>query len=87
MKYWKTFLALILMFLAIIYNWNWFWMFFLILGFLNIMKTGTIHFVEEVSRKETPKLYWIMIAIWALLIFYSVYDYLINNPDNLSFLM
>lgn len=85
-RYWKTFLALILMFLAIIYNWNWFWVFFLIIGLVNILKTGTIHFVEEISKKETPKLYWIMIVIWSLLIFYSLCDYVMDNPDNLSFL-
>lgn len=87
MKKRKTFLALILMFLAIVYNWSWFWVFFLILGFINILKTGKIHFVEEVSKLETPKLYWIMIAIWFLLIFYSVYDYILDNPDSFSFLI
>ena len=86
MKHWKTFLALILMFLAIIFNWSWFWILFLLLGMINILKTGKIHFVEEVSKNETPKLYWIMIVIWILLILYSIYDYLLDNPDNLTFL-
>lgn len=86
LKKWKTFAALILMFFAIVFNWSWFWIIFLLLGFINILKTGTIHFVEEVSKKETPKLYWIMIVVWALLIFYSVYDYIIDNPDSLEFL-
>ena len=81
MKKWKTFVALILMFFAIIYNWSWFWVLFLILGFINVLKTKTIHFVEKVSKDETPKLYWIMIAIWALLVFYSVYDYYIEHSE------
>ncbi len=86
MKKWKTFVALILMFLAIIFNWSWFWIIFLLLGFANILKTEAILFVEEVSKKETPKSYWIMIIVWSLLIFYSIYDYIIDNPDSLEFL-
>lgn len=76
MKHWKTILALILMAFAIYFNWEWFWAVFIFLGLLNMLKSKSIHFVEEVSRENAPKLYWIMIIIWSLLALYSILNYL-----------
>ncbi|MDX1774166.1 hypothetical protein [Oceanihabitans sediminis] len=76
MKHWKTLLALILMGFAIYFNWGWFWAVFIFLGLLNTLKNKTIHFVEEVSREESPILYWIMIFIWTLLAIYSILNYM-----------
>lgn len=76
MKYWKTILALIFMALAIYFDWQWFWAIFILLGLLNMLKSKSIHFVEEVSRGDSPKLYWFMIIIWSLLALYSILSYL-----------
>lgn len=76
MKHYKTILSLILMALAIIFNWQWFWAFFIFMGLLNMLKSRSIHFVEEVSQDEAPKLYWIMIVIWFLLGVLSILSYL-----------
>lgn len=76
MKHWKTILSLILMAFAIYFNWEWFWAVFIFLGLLNMLKSKSIHFVEEVSREKAPKLYWIMIIIWSLLALYSILNYL-----------
>ena len=76
MKKWKTILALILMAVAIWFNWSWFWALFIFLGLIHVIRSGEIHFVESVSKKETPKLYWIMVAIWSLLALYSILNYL-----------
>jgi len=76
MKHWKTILALIFMALAIYFDWQWFWAIFILLGLLNMLKSKSIHFVEEVSREESPRLYWIMISIWSLLALYSILSYL-----------
>lgn len=73
---WKTILALILLILAVIFNWLWFWAVFILLGLLHIFKSGEIHFVESVTKKDHPKLYWIMIVIWTLLALYSSLNYL-----------
>ncbi|WP_299114096.1 hypothetical protein [uncultured Winogradskyella sp.] len=76
MKHWKTILALIFMALAIYFDWQWFWAIFILLGLLNMLKSKNIHFVEEVSRGDSPKLYWFMIVIWSLLALYSILSYL-----------
>lgn len=75
MKKWKTMLALMLMVLAIYFNWNWFWALFIIIGLIHVIRSEEIHFVEVVSKKETPKLYWIMVIIWSLLALYSINSY------------
>ncbi|MBA6157321.1 hypothetical protein H3Z83_12455 [Tenacibaculum sp. S7007] len=76
MKKWKTILALILLILAVIFEWNWFWAFFILMGLLNVLNSKSIHFVEEVSLDESPKLYWIMVIIWSLLALFSILNYL-----------
>lgn len=76
MKKWKTILALLLLILAVIFEWNWFWAFFILIGLLNVLKSKSIHFVEEVSLEESPKLYWIMVVVWSLLALFSILSYL-----------
>ncbi|MDC1162324.1 hypothetical protein OAT18_02660 [Tenacibaculum sp.] len=76
MNKWKTILALVLLVLAVIFEWNWFWAFFIFVGLLNVLNSKSIHFVEEVSLEESPKLYWIMVVIWSLLALFSILNYL-----------
>jgi len=73
MKKWRTILALILMGLAIYFDWSWFWALFILLGLIHIFKTGEIHFVEAVTKKESPSLYWTMIVIWTILAIFLIY--------------
>lgn len=75
MKKWKTILALVFMVLAIYFNWNWFWALFIIIGLIHVIRSEEIHFVEVVSKKDTPKLYWIMVIVWSLLALYSINNY------------
>ncbi|MFD2567264.1 hypothetical protein [Pseudotenacibaculum haliotis] len=76
MKKWKTILALIFMAIAILLNWSWFWAIFILLGLIHVIRSGEIHFVESVSKRESPRLYWTMIVIWSLLALYSMLNYL-----------
>ncbi len=76
MDKWRTTVALALLILTIIYEWNWFWALFIILGLVHIIRSGEIHFVESITKKEHPKLYWIMILIWSFLAIYSVANHL-----------
>lgn len=76
MKKWRTLVALLLLVLAVIFEWNWFWALFILVGLLHTIKSKKIHFVEEVSLNENPKLYWIMVIIWSLLALYSMNTYL-----------
>lgn len=72
MNKWKTIIALFLMALAIIFDWSWFWAIFIGLGLIHVIRSEEIHFVESVTKKETPTLYWIMVGIWSILALYSI---------------
>lgn len=76
MSKWKTILALLLLIIAVIFEWDWFWALFILLGLIHIIRNGEIHFVESVTKKEHPKLYWTMIGIWSFLALYSILNYL-----------
>jgi len=76
MEKWKTFVALILLVLSIIFDWNWFWAIFIFIGLIHVIRSKEIHFVESVTKKETPKLYWLMVVVWSLLAIYSILRYL-----------
>lgn len=76
MKYWKTNLALLLTLLAILFNWNWFWALLLFLGLIHILVSKEIHFVEAITRKDAPRLYWMMVVFWACIAFLMMANYL-----------
>lgn len=76
MKKWKTIFALIFMAVAILFNWTWFWAIFILLGLIHVIRSGELHFVESVSKRESPRLYWTMVVIWSLLALYSMLNYL-----------
>ncbi|WP_460219271.1 hypothetical protein [Psychroserpens sp. MEBiC05023] len=76
MKHWKTIVALILMALAIYFKWNWFWALFILLGLINVLFTEEIHFVENIKKRESPTLYWIMVGVWAFFSFANIIMYL-----------
>lgn len=76
MRKWKTIIALFLLILAVLFEWNWFWAFFIFMGLVNVLNSKTIHFVEEVSLEESPRLYWTMVIIWSFLALFSILNYL-----------
>ena len=76
MEKWKTILGLILMLFAIFFDWEWFWAFFIFIGLIHIIRSGEIHFVELIAKKENPKLYWSMIILWSLMAIYQMWTYL-----------
>ncbi|WP_353778132.1 hypothetical protein [Winogradskyella sp. 3972H.M.0a.05] len=77
MKHWKTLLALALMVFAIYFKWNWFWALLIFLGLVNVLATNEIHFVETIKRKESPAMYWVMVAVWTLITFATMLPYLL----------
>lgn len=78
MEKWRTVLVLSLMSLALIFNWTWFWVLILTLGIVHILQSGEIHFVEEITKKETPLLYWIMLTFWTFFAAYSAFQQISN---------
>lgn len=76
MKNWKTVLALVLLVFAVLFEWNWFWAVFITLGLINMIRSKKVHFVEEITKEESPKLYNTMIIIWSILAIHSVLNHL-----------
>ena len=76
MEKWKTMLALILLICAILLEWNWFWAVFIFIGLVHIIRSKEIHFVESITQKENPKLYWFMVILWTLMAIYQMWNYL-----------
>lgn len=72
---WKTVLALIAVYLAVIMGWNWVWGLLFIMWTIPALYSGRTHLVEEITRDENPMFYWIIIGTWiALSIFMIVFD-------------
>ena len=69
---WRTIIALVLMYIAIIMNWQWAWGILFLLWVIPDILTGMTYFIEPIEKKEHPLLYWVIIASWILMAFYSV---------------
>ena len=69
---WKTILALILVCAAILLEQNWLWgVLFLFWSVLSV-RSGETFFVERLSRRRDPVLYWLVVAIWIGLSLYLI---------------
>lgn len=75
MKHWKTIVVIILMLLAMVFNWNWFWAVLLFFGLIHHMVSGEIHFVELITKKDSPVLYYSLLILWSVLTYYSIQSY------------
>ncbi|GLO63289.1 hypothetical protein MACH09_37970 [Vibrio sp. MACH09] len=82
-KRWKTILALILAAFALKFNLLFVWgMFCLFWGVENI-RAKEAYFVERITRRDDPVLYWIIIAVWLVMgVFYFYLDDTIFNLMN-----
>lgn len=69
---WRTIVALVLMYVAIIMNWQWAWGILFMLWVIPDILTGMTYFIEPVEKKENPLLYWIIIISWVLMALYSI---------------
>lgn len=76
MKKWKTILVLILMLFAVVLEWNWFWGLLLLFGLVQYIISEEIHFIEVITKKESPVLFYIMLVFWSILTFYSIQSYI-----------
>ena len=69
---WRTILALIIMYIAIIMNWKWAWGILFLFWVIPNILSGITYFIEPIEKKEQPLLYWIIIISWILMALYSV---------------
>lgn len=61
---WKTILAMVTVYLAVIMDWQWLWGIFLIGWIIMDLVRGSTYFVEYISKDENPILYWFILFSW-----------------------
>lgn len=75
---WRTIIALVLMYVAILMNWEWAWGLLFLFWVIPDIFSGITYFIEPVSIKENPILYWVIIVSWLLMSIYSLSTLFIN---------
>ncbi len=61
---WRTILGLLLMYSAVVLNWQWIWGIFSLYWIFPDFFTGVTYFIEPISRRENPILYWLILITW-----------------------
>ncbi|MFD2567263.1 hypothetical protein [Pseudotenacibaculum haliotis] len=81
---WRTVIALILMYIAILMSWEWAWGVLFLYWVIPDLFSGVTYFVEPIYKNENPNLYWVIVISWILLALYSLSDLVVNiNPYSL----
>ena len=69
---WRTIIALVLMYIAILMSWEWAWGILFLFWVIPNIFSGITYFIEPISKKENTVLYWIIIISWILMAAYSL---------------
>ena len=64
---WRTGIGLIVVWIAAILNWQWMWGFLFLLWIIPDLFTGITYFMEPISKKDNPILYWLILISWVIL--------------------
>lgn len=67
---WRSFLGLIMIYLAIVFEVDWLWGLLFLFWVIPDLKNGVTYFIEPLSRNQNPFLYWTVVLTWMVL---SVY--------------
>ena len=68
---WRSILGLVLIYLAMWYDWQWVWGVLFIIWVIPDLLSGVTYFMEPIEKKENPILYWIIVVSWLLMSVYS----------------
>lgn len=63
-KPWRTVIALIVMYLSILMNWEWAWGCLFLFWVIPDIFTGVTYFIEPITKREHPWLFWIIVCTW-----------------------
>jgi len=69
---WRSILGLIFIYLAVWFNWQWAWGVLFLLWVVPDLLSGVTYFMEPISKKENPILFWIIILSWILMSVYLI---------------
>ena len=75
---WRTIIALLLMYTAILMNWQWVWGLLFMFWVVPDIISGVTYFIEPIEKKTNPILYWIIIVSWVLMALYSFSELFID---------
>ncbi len=69
---WRTIVGLILVYLAVWFNWYWVWGILFLLWVVPDILSGVTYFMEPIEKKEHPVLFWIIVITWLLMSFFFI---------------
>lgn len=69
---WRTIVALILMYIAILMSWEWAWGILFLFWVIPDIISGVTYFIEPISKDKDQILYWVIIISWILMAIYSL---------------
>lgn len=69
---WRTILGLILVWVATILNWEWIWGMLFLIWIIPDFFTGVTYFIEPITKKDNPLLYWLIMISWVALSVLSI---------------
>lgn len=72
---WKTIVALIVIYLAIVFGWTWVWGVLFLMWTYSALLTGHTHLVEDISKDENPVLFLLIVMTWIGLSLLLIIDY------------
>ena len=69
---WRTIIALLLMYVAVVMNWEWMWGILFLVWVIPDMYSEVTYFIEPIYKRENPIIYWVIIVTWVLFALYSL---------------
>ncbi len=69
---WRSILGLIAIYLAMWFNWQWIWGILFLLWVIPDLISGVTYFMDPVTKKDDPILYWVIMLSWLLMCAYSI---------------
>lgn len=63
---WRTILALVLVYVASLFDLQWVWGIMFLIWVVPDIFSGVTFFIEPISRQDNPILYWAIILTWLL---------------------
>lgn len=61
---WQTIIALVAMFIAVIFNWIWIWGILFIFWAIQGIISGSTYLIEPIYKNKNPFLFWMTIISW-----------------------
>lgn len=58
---WRSILGLIVIYLALLFEVDWLWSVLFLIWVIPDLKSGTTYFIEPLSRRQNPILYWTVV--------------------------